>query len=63
MILALLRMYTKCWSRKYLLKGSVLKRCFGDANVRKFCNDSRITENVYKMFVLKSVLKIVILKV
>ena len=28
-------------------------KVFENANVGKFCNDSRIVENVYKMFVLK----------
>ena len=31
---------------------------FENANARQFCNDSRIVENVYKMFVLKDVLKV-----
>ena len=39
-----------------------VEKCFEGANVRQFCNDSRIVENVYKMFVLKSVLKMVVFK-
>ena len=30
-----------------------LKISFENANVRNFCNDSRIVENVYKMFVFE----------
>ena len=40
-------MYTKCLFWKY----------FENALVRQFCNDSRIVENVYKMFVLKILVK------
>ena len=54
MILVSLRMYTKIFVLKIFVKGSVtLERYFENSNVRKFCNDSRIVENVYKMFILK----------
>ena len=38
---------------KTFVEKGMLERCFENTNVSQFCNDSRIVENVYKMFVLK----------
>ena len=53
MILVSFKNVYKMFVLKIFIERECLERCFENANVRKFCNDSRIAENVYKMFVFE----------
>ena len=43
---------------KIFVEKGMFEKMFENSNVRSFCNDSSIFENVYKMFVLEIVLKV-----